>query len=124
MKQEEKRGTEVIRKVTRRLSVPLTDREQQQAGINLAQTNQDIAAEESRQAEQKASMKARLQELEARRQRESLVVSRKAEDREVDVEVLANWERGTASEVRTDTGEIISTRILTDEERQGSLIEA
>ena len=49
------------------------------------------------------------------------IVSTRREQRDVTVEVKYDYELGTVTKTRTDTGEIITTREMTDSERQAEL---
>jgi len=49
------------------------------------------------------------------------MVDSRRELREVTVEVKYDYELGTVSKTRTDTGEVISTREMTDQERQAEI---
>jgi hypothetical protein len=106
---------------TRTLSVQLTRDELLERGATLAAVNQDIEREELTQADVKASMKATLASLQAQRARLAAVVSRKAEPRDVVCLELKDFERGTYTIVRTDTGETIESRPLTEAEREQQL---
>jgi hypothetical protein len=88
----------------------------------LAGAVQAITTEEDRQVNIKSQLKAALAELEAKKNKLAATVNAGVEYREVTVNLVADWGRGQASEVRTDTGEVIGTpRMLTDAERQPSL---
>ena len=83
---------------------------------------QDIAGEADRQADIKAQMKARLMELTAKQT--VLAPSRSAgseEHRDVEVTIATCYDDGVEIRTRTDTGEVISTRALRDDERQPRL---
>lgn len=114
-------ASRVIATLTKCLPVKLTQDELLQKSAELAGTVQDCATEEIRQADIKAQLKARLAELEARRTQLVIVVTRKEEERDVRCEVLADYAALTATIVRTDTGEAVSSRPLTDAERQDAL---
>jgi hypothetical protein len=109
-----------IRTFNRPLPAHLTDRELLEKAAELAETIQNYDAEEEQQAYLKKSMKARLDELAARRTQLSLVVSRREEIREVKILVVLSGD-GLVQEVRDDTGEIIRTRPIEETERQGLL---
>lgn len=68
-----------------------------------------VASIEEQQTYLKKSMKARLDELAARRTRLSLTISRGQEVREVEVHVVPSGD-GLVSEVRIDTGEVLRVR--------------
>jgi hypothetical protein len=66
-------------------------------------------------------MKARLTELDAKRTQVSLRISRKSEERSVEVEAIQDFKRGKYFETRLDTGEVIFERPLYDSELQANL---
>jgi hypothetical protein len=111
----------LFRTVVRSLPCRLSDEELLKKGGELATAVQDIATEESRQIDLKASMKARLTEIEARRTQLAIAVNRKEEHRDVEVDVFHDYQRGVVSDIRRDTGEILSQRVMQDSERQKSL---
>lgn len=106
---------------TRSLPVKLTQEELLKVGGELAQTVQDIASEEDRATSLKSSIKARMAELEGRRTVLAIKVARQEEYRDVRVEKHFDGQRGIVQEIRTDSGEVIATRQMTDSERQMSL---
>ena len=88
---------------------------------DLAQTVQEMGAEQDHQKNLKDQMKSRISELEARTTRLANVVAMGEELREVEVEsqlVLDGAIGGHVEEIRKDTGEIILTRPPRDDERQ------
>ena len=109
--------------VTLRKHLPctLTDAERLAKGIELARANEDIGNEESRQGDLKADMKARLTALEAEVGNLATIVRRNEEYRDVDVQEIFDYAKGTVSQVRTDTGEQIHRREMTESERQEML---
>lgn len=111
----------IHRTVVRSLPCRLNDEELLKAGGDLATAVQDLAAEEGRQADIKASMKAKVTEIEARRTQLAIKVSRKEEHRDVEVDIWHDYQRAVVQEIRRDTGEIISTRVMSDAERQQAL---
>lgn len=111
----------IHRTVVRSMPCKLTEDELLKVGGELAATVQDIESEDRRQADVKAQMKSRLTELEARRSRLAITVSRREEHRDVQVEIWHDYQRGIVQDIRRDTGEIVHTRPMTDEERQVKL---
>jgi hypothetical protein len=103
---------------TQLLTCPLTDEEFMLRAHHLALVCQDIENEEDRQSQIKADMKAALAKLEAEQSRLTLIVARKAEVRDVLVDIIADDVAGEAITVRQDTGEIIHRRQLEPAERQ------
>lgn len=109
------------RTVVRSLACRLTEEELLKKGQELAATVQDISSEESRQQDIKSQLKAKLAELEARRSNLAITVSRKEEHRDVEVDIFHDYQRGVVEDVRRDTGEIVSRRVMNPEERQQKL---
>ena len=101
----------------RQLPCELTDLELRRFGDELAVAVQDTTAEEDRQKQIKTEMKARIDELTARKARIALTISRREEYRDTEVRYCLDG-NGMVLEVRADTGEVLRTRPLADEERQ------
>lgn len=114
-------ATKVLTKEIRLLPCRLTDEEWAQRAGELASVVADVSLEESRQKSAKAEMKARLEELAAKRDRLGNVVTRHEEQRDVQVEIVADFGIGKAETIRKDTYEVIHSRPLTDHERQMGL---
>lgn len=106
----------------RELPCAITDAEASVLGKKLADAIDEYEQEEAEQAEQKASMKQALADLKARQRRIALVLRRRTEERMVPYVIEADYAAGHAREIRTDTGEVLSSRPLTDRERQPSLL--
>lgn len=106
------------RTIVRSLAVTLTNEELLKKGAELATAVQDIATEENRQADIKASMKAKLAEIEARRTQLAIAVSRKEEHRDVEVDIWHDYQRAIVQDIRRDTGEVMTTRVMSESERQ------
>lgn len=121
MNHNEAIAQKVHKTVVRSLPCRLTDEELLKAGSDLATAVQDIAAEENRQVDLKATMKAKLAEIEARRTQIAIKVSRKEEYRDVEVDIWHDYQRTVVQEIRRDTGEILGTRVMSDSERQQHL---
>lgn len=111
----------VLRKITQKLSVKLSPEELGQKADELAATCQEINSEEMDQETAKKQMKAKLTEMEGRRDRLVSVVSSKREYKDVEVEVRITNDATKVVEVRLDTGEIVNERPPRDEERQPAL---
>ena len=109
------------RTTTMVLACLLTANELREAGHDLATVVQDIAGEVDRQVDIKAQMKARLAELEAKKSQLAIKVSRREEHRDVEVTIATCYDDGVEIRTRTDSGEVISTRALRDDERQPRL---
>lgn len=111
----------ILKSVTRTLPVRVTHEERHQLGIDLAGCINDIHDEEDRQVSIKAQMKATMAELEGRKSQLASVVSSGVRYMDILCEHDADFIAGRLSIVRTDTGEVLETRNLTDEERQREL---
>ena len=107
----------IIRNETRKLPVKLNDQEVLEQSMELAHTIQEIADEQDSQASLKTIMKAKLMELDARQSRLAAVVATRTDYRDVEVEV-ALTDDAMAQETRKDTGEIMLTRPLREDEKQ------
>lgn len=118
---EETTPLKISKTTTKSLPVRLSQDELRERGDTLASVIQDLNTEQKRQTDQKAQMKAKLSELEARQTQLAITISRREEDREVMVDTWYDYERGTVSEVRRDTGEEIASRRMTDDEKQRPL---
>jgi hypothetical protein len=107
----------LLRAERRSLPCKLTEEEVLVAGSELANVALQIDAEEERQKNVKAQMKAILTELTSRQMKLSHVVVQKEEYRDVDVKVMLH-EGDMVQEIRTDTDEIIFSRTARDDEKQ------
>lgn len=87
----------------------------------MARAHQEVDAEEQRQQEIKANLKAVLEGKKAKRDELASVVASGAEYRSIDVVLVFDYIEGTVTETRTDTGEQIGRRRMTEDERQMSL---
>ena len=103
------------------LPCTLTDAERLERGIALARVNENIGNEERRQADIKAELKATLTGLESERSALSSVVRRGEEYRDVDVDEHYDYAHGSVTQTRTDTGEQLHRRDMTESERQSFL---
>lgn len=104
---------------TRILPVTLTQEEVMALALELANTVQAMGAEVEEQKNLKDQMKARLSELQAKQTRLSIVVATGKEYRSV--EVTLRLVSDTCQEVRTDTGEVVASRVATAADRQLAL---
>lgn len=111
----------LIKEVIRNLPCRLTDAELLVRADELSQSVQEITAEENRQVDVKAQMKARLTELDSRKTRLAITVGRKEEYRDVVCDCMGDYQAGTVTVYRRDTGEALDTRLMSEEERQKSL---
>lgn len=100
------------------LPVRLTEQERVSRGRELAQTLSDIKSEESRAEMVKASLKSAMASLEARRDELGVVVQRGEEIRSVKVQDVADDSALRIARVRMDTGEVLTEREMTADEKQ------
>lgn len=112
--------TEVIKRV---LPVKLTEEERLQRADGLANALQQV---QDRKAEKRAVVREADKmiaeaEQEAIELRDAVATGR--EYQEVIVHKVLDYEKATVTEVRTDTGETIKSRGMTDEERQAQLLD-
>ncbi len=112
--------TEVIKRV---LPVKLTEEERLQRADALANALQQISDRkvEKRRIVREADKSIAEAEQEAVDLRDAVATGR--EYQEVIVHKVYDYEKATVTEVRTDTGETIKSRGMTDEERQATLLD-
>lgn len=112
--------TEVIK---RTLPVKLTEEERLQRADALANALQQISDRkvEKRRVVREADKLIAEAEQEAVDLRDAVATGR--EYQEVIVHKVYDYEKATVTEVRTDTGETIKSRGMTDEERQAKLLD-
>ena len=119
--------TEFSAKVAHELRTPLTlirlQLEEAAGRIEpgLAESLQDIREEEDRQATAKKEMKDTLESLQKEADRLSAIVRDGREDRTVAVRIDHDEARLMVHKTRLDTGELIASRAMTEEERQRAL---
>lgn len=110
-----------IVKISEELSCELNDVEWQNKARELAEAHKEVAHQEQRK---KDVMKELGHDVSIAKSKESKladIVSTRRELRDVTVVVKYDYDLGQVSRTRTDTGEIISTRDMTDSERQEQL---
>ena len=112
--------TEVIKEV---LPVQLTDEERLSRADDLANAVQNVEDAKRHKKIVTRDASAKVEEAEANRADLADVVASGREYQEVVVHRVFNYEDGTVFEVRTDTGETLRSRNMTDEERQASLLD-
>lgn len=110
----------ILKTETRFLPCKLTDEEWAQRASECATTTNDCETEEARQASVKAELKARMSELESKRKQLAEIVQRREEFRDVEVQHIGDATLRVQI-IRTDTGEVLGTRAMTEQERQEAL---
>jgi hypothetical protein len=111
----------ILSRNVKTLPCTLTEEDFNTQAKDLAEACQEILAEEARQADTKAQLKARMTQLEACRNCLAIVVARREEMRRVQTQTYADLDKGQAIEVRTDNMKVLASRPLTDNERQQHL---
>ena len=108
-------------KISEDLSCELNEVEWQNRARELAEAHKEVADQEQRK---KDIMKELGHDVSIAKSKESKLadtVSTRRELREVTVEIKYDYDLGTVTKTRTDTGEVISEREMTDQERQAEL---
>lgn len=120
--QEAAKGLEPkIVKISEELSCELNEIQWQTAARDLADSNKEVATQEQRKKDINKELTHDVDLAKAKRNKLADMVSTRRELREVTVEVKYDYELGTVTKVRTDTEEVISSREMTDQERQAEL---
>jgi len=117
-----KKGGPVVVKGTEHLVCKLTKEEVSEAGKALAEAIQRKVGIEQRLESFRSQAKADIAESEAVITKQTQLVASEKEFRLVNIEVTFDYKAGKKWAVRTDTGEIIWTRLISNEERQQTLV--
>jgi hypothetical protein len=112
-----------VEKITEELSCKLNEVEWNNRAQELADAHRETNAQEERKKSIVAEINADIKLVKAKETKLANIVASRREQREVTVEVVYNYEKGTITKVRTDTNEEISSREMTTSERQSSLFE-
>lgn len=121
MAKQEPGELKLVKQGVRHLPCALTDDEVLRAGNELAQTIEDMEAEEARATDVKAQLKASMTGFESRRSKLASKVRRREEYRDVDVHHYLHETDGMVHIIRADTGEEIEVRRPSQEELQPEL---
>lgn len=108
-------------KDTEELSCELTDLEWNNRARELAEAHRKTEAEKERKKSLMAELNADVKIAEGKETKLANIVATRSEQREVTVETKYDYELGLVTRRRTDTEEIISSREMTDRERQAEL---
>jgi hypothetical protein len=106
---------------TESLPCPLSDKDLAKKADELAQTIAIIEGEEDQKADDACRHRDILKALRETERRLARVLRIRTEDRDVEVEEIADYEHGRFYTRRLDTGETIHARDMTDSERQQPL---
>lgn len=109
--------------ITDTLPCQLTDEEVLKFAGELANANKEVdnAIDEKKFLSQQAA--AKVKQAEAHRDEVTSIVASRTEWREVTVHKVFDYANGKVIETRIDTGEVIRSREMSDDERQASLLE-
>ncbi len=110
-----------IVKISEELSCELNEVQWNNAARDLADAHKEVAVQEQRKKDINKELTHDVDLAKAKRNKLADAVSTRRELREVTVEVKYDYELGTVTKVRTDTDEVISSREMTDQERQAEL---
>lgn len=108
----------VARTTLETLPVRLTKSELLERGNSLALAREHYTRQRGEAKAAAAVAKADLEEIEGEVDRLAGIVRAKAEPRPVETRVVRDYERGVVDTVRLDTGELVRTRAMTEQERQ------
>jgi hypothetical protein len=109
---------------TDHLPVPLTEPELREAGKQLAHLEGDLAAQTASEKDIKDGLKAKRSALEMRISLLANTIRAGLEYRPIPVRVEADFEENIVREIREDTGATVSTRPVTEQDRQSTLFPA
>lgn len=120
--QEAAKGLEPkVVKISEELSCELNEVEWTNAARELADAHKEVAHQEQRKKDITKELSHDVGIAKAKESKLADVVATRRELREVTVEVKYDYELGTVTKTRTDTGEVITEREMTDNERQAEL---
>ena len=108
--------------ITKTLPCVLTDDERLNFADQLAEANEGVEVAKSTKKAMMKQMQSDIDTAEARRDKINNIVATKTEYREVDVRVNWDYDKGRIQQTRTDTGEIIVNRPMTQKEKQTNLL--
>lgn len=117
-KSAEQKATPKVIQFDSTLKCVLTDAELQTKGAQLADAIDEGARIEEEFAEVKNGFKGRIDGAKGRAAALASTVRAQAEYRSVKCQRIYMFDEGVVSEIRTDTGEIIGERMMTDSDRQ------
>lgn len=110
-----------IVKISEELSCELNEVEWTNAARELADAHKEVAHQEQRKKDITKELSHDVGIAKAKESKLADVVATRRELREVTVEVKYDYDLGVVTRTRTDTDEVISTRDMTDQERQAEL---
>ena len=105
-------------KVSEELSCELNEVEWTAKARELADAHREVAQQEQRKKDVVKELGHDVSMAKTKESKLADIVATRREQRDVTVEVKYDYELGTVTKTRTDTDEVISTREMTDSERQ------
>jgi hypothetical protein len=106
---------------TRQLKCALTEDQLKQRGTALEAYVHRLHELETEKKNEAARLKDKIESVELAMARVAVEISERAEYRDVEVTREKDFARNVEEVIRQDTGEIIETRVLQPQERQGEL---
>jgi glutamate-1-semialdehyde aminotransferase len=110
-------STPLTWKETRFLKVPLTDDEIQARGEQLAKLVDEEADMFAGHKTVRDAMREEADRMHGQIRRLAAIVRERVEERSVEIELRVNLTLGLVEEVRTDSGEIVKSRGVTEEDK-------
>lgn len=101
----------------------MTDAERLEFADDLAEANKMVEQNQLAKKSMMKQMQAEIDQSVAHQQKLNNIVASKVEYRETDVEVKFDYEKGTITQIRKDTGEVILDRKMTQKEKQTDLLD-
>lgn len=120
---DEPENTKRLRTDARNLSCELTEDERNERARTLVDELGAKHKTEQRHKEQKVAMKAELTEHDSKIDRLRAAVATGNETRLVTVDDVADYERGVVDTIRRDTGAVVRSRPLKEDERQTTMLD-
>jgi uncharacterized phage infection (PIP) family protein YhgE len=108
-------------KETKILPVELTNEQIKERGEALAKVTKELDDTSAEAKQSAAGYREQLGGLHAEATRLAHVIESGVEDQDVEVKTEKDYDRGTIETVRIDTGEVLLTEQMTEEERQQQL---
>lgn len=105
----------------RSLPVQLTETERMARAMSAAESQSEYCEVEARKKDATSTLGRKLKDIRANIEKLQEAVRTSTEHQQVQIETKRNEERRTIETVRLDTGEVVDTRPMTLEERQGKL---
>jgi len=113
--------SETPTRTKRALRCNLKDEERLELGQRLAREQQNLAQTEDRKAEVASTIKAEIEAHRATINALSRTLNNGYDYRDVDCDIILNFESNAVMLVRVDTGEVVESRAMSAEERQREL---